>query len=325
MLSFQEIEKIVEKSAQVANHPAQPVNLYAPIDYMLSIGGKRVRPILCLTTFNLFSDNLDRHVIFPAFALEVFHEFTLIHDDIMDKSDTRRGQLTVHRKWNDNVAILSGDVMFILSYKYLAECPAFCRSEVYDLFTKTAIEVCEGQQLDMDFEEKPFITMEDYLRMIGLKTAVLIASSAKMGAILAGRPKRECDAIYDYGYQLGMAFQITDDYLDTFGNEKLFGKKIGGDITNNKKTWLLVETFRRASAEQKKRLNEIMAMGPDKREEKISEMRQLYVATGTKEAALSTISDYYSHAMDALAPAGLDSEQTARLSFFAEKIIDREK
>ena len=168
MLSFQEIEKIVEKSAKVVNHSGQPANLYAPIDYMLSIGGKRVRPILCLIIYNLYSNNLDRNVIFPAFALEVFHEFTLIHDDIMDKSDTRRGQPTVHKKWNDNVALLSGDVMFILSYKYLAECPSFCKSEVYDLFTKTAIEVCEGQQLDMDFENKSFITMEDYLGMISL-------------------------------------------------------------------------------------------------------------------------------------------------------------
>lgn len=325
MLSFQEIEKIVEKSAKVVNHSGQPANLYAPIDYMLSIGGKRVRPILCLIIYNLYSNNLDRNVIFPAFALEVFHEFTLIHDDIMDKSDTRRGQPTVHKKWNDNVALLSGDVMFILSYKYLAECPSFCKSEVYDLFTKTAIEVCEGQQLDMDFENKSFITMEDYLGMISLKTAVLLACSAKMGAIMAGRPQKECNALYDYGYQLGMAFQITDDYLDTFGDEKVFGKKIGGDIANNKKTWLLVEAFKRADSAQKARLSEIMSIGLCQKETKIQQMQQLYVETGVKDAALSVIGDYYSKAMNALAPAGLDEEQTARLSFFAEKIIGREK
>ena len=325
MLSFQEIEKIVEKSAKVVNHSGQPANLYAPIDYMLSIGGKRVRPILCLIIYNLYSNNLDRNVIFPAFALEVFHEFTLIHDDIMDKSDTRRGQPTVHKKWNDNVALLSGDVMFILSYKYLAECPSFCKSEVYDLFTKTAIEVCEGQQLDMDFENKPFITMEDYLGMISLKTAVLLACSAKMGAIMAGRPQKECNALYDYGYQLGMAFQITDDYLDTFGDEKVFGKKIGGDIANNKKTWLLVEAFKRADSAQKARLSEIMSIGLWQKETKIQQMQQLYVETGVKDAALSVIGDYYSKAMNALAPAGLDEEQTARLGFFAEKIIGREK
>lgn len=325
MLSFQEIEIIVEKSARVVNHPGQPANLYAPIDYMLSIGGKRVRPILCLIIYNLYSNNLDRNVIFPAFALEVFHEFTLIHDDIMDKSDTRRGQPTVHKKWNDNVALLSGDVMFILSYKYLAECPSFCKSEVYDLFTKTAIEVCEGQQLDMDFENKSFITMEDYLGMISLKTAVLLACSAKMGAIMAGRPQKECNALYDYGYQLGMAFQITDDYLDTFGDEKVFGKKIGGDIANNKKTWLLVEAFKRADSAQKARLSEIMSIGLWQKETKIQQMQQLYVETGVKDAALSVIGDYYSKAMNALAPAGLNEEQTARLGFFAEKIIGREK
>jgi len=325
MLSFQEIDKIVEKSAMIANHSSEPANLYDPIDYMLAIGGKRVRPKLCLTIFNLFSDNLDRNVIFPAFALEVFHEFTLIHDDIMDKSDTRRGQATVHKKWNDNVAILSGDVMSILAYKYLSECSFECHGKVFDQFTKTAIEVCEGQQLDMDFEGEPFITMEDYLGMIGLKTAVLIACSAKMGALLAGRSAEECEAIYDYGYQLGMAFQITDDYLDTFGDEKLFGKKIGGDISNNKKTWLLVETFRRADASQKAELNRILSMGEDKVEEKISLMQKLYVETGVKDAALEAIGDYYSKAMNALAPASLNSEQTERLSVFAEKIIYREK
>lgn len=325
MFTFEEIEKIVDKSAMVVNHSRQPENLYNPIDYMLAIGGKRVRPKLCLTIFNLFSDALDRNVIFPAFALEVFHEFTLIHDDIMDKSDTRRGQLTVHKKWNDNIAILSGDVMSILSYKYLAECPPACQSKAFELFTRTAIEVCEGQQLDMDYEDQPFITMDDYLGMIGLKTAVLIACSAKMGAILAGRSDRECEAVYNYGYQLGMAFQITDDYLDTFGDEKLFGKKIGGDISNNKKTWLLVETFKRVDAVRKADLEKILSMGPEAREAKIARMQQLYTEMGIKEAALSAIGDYYSKAMDALAPAGLNAEQIERLSFFANKIIHREK
>ena len=325
MFTFEEIEKIVEKSAMVVNHNRRPENLYDPIDYMLSIGGKRLRPRLCLTIYNLYSDNLDRNVIFPSLALEVFHEFTLIHDDIMDKSDTRRGQATVHKKWNDNVAILSGDVMSILSYKYLSECrPEFYKS-AFNLFTKTAIEVCEGQQLDMDFEDKPFITMDDYLGMIGLKTAVLIACSAKMGAVLAARPEQECSAIYDYGYQLGMAFQITDDYLDTFGDEKIFGKKIGGDISNNKKTWLLVETFRRASAVQKVRLENILAMGPELRGEKVRLMQELYVETGVKAAALEAIDKYYGKAMDALAPAGLDAEQTERLGLFAKQIIHREK
>lgn len=325
MFTTEEIGRILEKSAMVSNHMATPENLYAPIDYMLAIGGKRVRPRICLIVYNLFSDNIGREVIFPALALEVFHEFTLIHDDIMDEADTRRGQPTVHRKWNENIAILSGDAMSILAYKYIAEAPKEYLSQLLDLFTKTAMEVCEGQQYDMDFEDLPFITMEDYMSMIGLKTAVLIACSAKMGAIMAGRSAQECDAIYNYGYQLGIAFQITDDYLDTFGNEKIFGKRIGGDIANNKKTWLLVETFKRASAQDKEVLEKIMALGEDSFDEKVAAMKDLYIRLGIKESAEKTIDEYYRKAMDALAPANLDEPQTQRLGFVANMLIHREK
>ena len=325
MYTLEEIDRILENSARLQNISREPATLYDPLDYMMSIGGKRIRPKLCLLSYNLLSDDFQRPVIFPAMALEVFHEFTLIHDDIMDRSDTRRGCPTVYKKWNENVAILSGDVMSILAYKYLAYAPQAVLPKVLDLFSTTAMQVCEGQQYDMDYESLPFITREDYLGMIGLKTAVLLACSAKMGALIGGGSKAVCDALYEFGYQLGIAFQITDDYLDTFGNEKVFGKKIGGDIVNNKKTWLLVECFRRATGEQKCQLEKLLQLGEDQREEKVEAVRDLYGVLGVKEAAASEILSYHKKAMDVLATTGLPADRTRYLAQFAEEIIHREK
>ena len=325
MYTQQEIDSIITRAIMGLNCGDEPQNLYGPIEYMLSIGGKRIRPRLCLTAYNLFSDNVGNEVVYPAIALEVFHEFTLIHDDIMDNSDTRRGQQTVYRKWGGNVAILSGDVMSILSYKYLGHCRSEVLPSAMELFTTTAVQVCEGQQYDMDFEEAPFITMDDYMSMIGLKTAVLIACSVKMGALLAGAPRHMCDALYEFGYKLGLAFQITDDYLDTFGNEKIFGKKIGGDIMNNKKTWLLVEGFRQATDEQKHRMHAIMAMDGEDRAGKIAAMQELYVELGVQESAGKAILQYHREAMEALEGAGFDEAQMEVLSAVAEQMIHREK
>lgn len=325
MYTLQEIDRILENFARLQNISREPATLYEPLDYMMSIGGKRIRPKLCLLTANLLSDDFRNPLIFPAMALEVFHEFTLIHDDIMDRSDTRRGCPTVYKKWDENVAILSGDVMSILAYKYLAYAPQAVLPQVLDLFTTTAMQVCEGQQYDMDFETLPFITMDDYLSMIGLKTAVLLACSAKMGALIAGASKEACNALYDFGYQLGVAFQITDDYLDTFGNEKVFGKKIGGDIVNNKKTWLLVECLRRVSGQRKQELEKLLQLGEDKCQEKVEAVRNLYVELGVKEAAAAAILVYHKKAMDALAASGFDPAQTRILAQFAEELIHREK
>ena len=325
MYTLQEIDRILENFARLQNISREPATLYEPLDYMMSIGGKRIRPKLCLLTANLLSDDFRNPLIFPAMALEVFHEFTLIHDDIMDRSDTRRGCPTVYKKWDENVAILSGDVMSILAYKYLAYAPQAVLPQVLELFTTTAMQVCEGQQYDMDFETLPFITMDDYLSMIGLKTAVLLACSAKMGALIAGASKEACNALYDFGYQLGVAFQITDDYLDTFGNEKVFGKKIGGDIVNNKKTWLLVECLRRVSGQRKQELEKLLQLGEDKRQEKVEAVRNLYVELGVKEAAAAAILVYHKKAMDALAASGFDPAQTRILAQFAEELIHREK
>ena len=325
MYTLQEIDRILENFARLQNISREPATLYEPLDYMMSIGGKRIRPKLCLLTANLLSDDFRNPLIFPAMALEVFHEFTLIHDDIMDRSDTRRGCPTVYKKWDENVAILSGDVMSILAYKYLAYAPQAVLPQVLELFTTTAMQVCEGQQYDMDFETLPFITMDDYLSMIGLKTAVLLACSAKMGALIAGASKEACNALYDFGYQLGVAFQITDEYLDTFGNEKVFGKKIGGDIVNNKKTWLLVECLRRVSGQRKQELEKLLQLGEDKRQEKVEAVRNLYVELGVKEAAAAAILVYHKKAMDALAASGFDPAQTRILAQFAEELIHREK
>ena len=325
MYTLEEIDRILENCVKLQHISREPANLYEPLDYMMSIGGKRIRPKLCLLTYNLLSDDLNNAILFPAMALEIFHEFTLIHDDIMDRSDTRRGCPTVYRKWNENVAILSGDAMSILAYRYLSYAPEKVLPQALDLFSETAMQVCEGQQYDMDFEDLPFITREDYLEMIGLKTAVLVACSAKMGALIAGAPAEACEALYRFGYQLGIAFQITDDYLDTFGNEKVFGKKIGGDIVNNKKTWLLVESLRRADGDRKQQLENLMLQGEEARSEKVPAVRSLYIDLGVKEAAEAEILVYHRKAMEALSGAGFAPEQTRYLEQFAEALIHREK
>ena len=235
MITETHIESAIKELFGGLDFAAEPAGLYDPLRYMMNIGGKRIRPRLCLTTYALYKDSFNEEILSPAAAIEIFHSFTLIHDDIMDKADVRRGVPTVYRKWNENTAILSGDVMSIESYKFLAKAPAEVLPKALDLFSKTAAEVCEGQQYDMDFENEDSVPMESYLKMIGLKTAVLIACSAKLGALIAGANDTECDLLYKYGYDLGLAFQIADDWLDTYADPKVFGKAIGGDILNNKK------------------------------------------------------------------------------------------
>ena len=325
MYTLEEIDRILDHCAHLRNLDREPANLYDPIGYMMSMGGKRIRPKLCLLACNLLKEELTDPVLFPAMALEIFHEFTLIHDDIMDRSDTRRGRPTVYKKWDENVAILSGDVMSILAYRYLSYAPADVLPQIFDLFTTTATEVCEGQMFDMNYETLPFITMDDYLAMIGLKTAVLLACSTKMGGLLGGASPEACQALYDFGYQLGIAFQITDDYLDTFGNEKVFGKKIGGDILNNKKTWLLVESFRRADITRKKTLESLLKMEADDPAAKIDAVRQLYVDLGVREAAEAEILAWHRKSLEALARAGFDPARTTEIETFAQQLIHREK
>lgn len=325
MLNLNEIGQLVEKTLFTLELEKEPKELYGPIAYILSIGGKRIRPKMCLATYSLFSNKVDRDILYPAIALDVFHAFTLIHDDIMDKADMRRGQLTIHKKWNDNIAILSGDVMSIQAYEYMAYAPQEVLPAVMKVFTKTAIEVCEGQQYDMNFEDTPFITMDDYLKMIGLKTAVLIACSAKIGALIGGASEAQAQALYDFGYQLGIAFQITDDYLDVYADPNVFGKNIGGDITNNKKSWLLVKTMKDAQGEDKEELNAILALSEECAEEKISRMKALYAKLDIASAAEAEIEKYYSAALASLDKLDLDQEKRGIMEEFAHQIVKRQK
>ena len=227
-----QINELVKRLFDGIEFTREPAGLYDPLRYMIAIGGKRIRPRLCLTAYSFFSDTFDEGILAPASALEVFHSFTLMHDDIMDRSPLRRGVPTVWKKWNEDTAILSGDVMLIDAYQRIAKAPHAVLDRVMALFSRTAAQVCDGQQYDMEFESLQEVPMEEYNKMIGLKTAVLLACSAAMGALIGGASQAECDALYQYGYELGMAFQVADDYLDAFGDEKVFGKPIGGDIVN---------------------------------------------------------------------------------------------
>ena len=305
----------------------EPKGLYDPLRYMIEIGGKRIRPRLCLTTYSLFKDGFPENILGPAAALEVFHSFTLIHDDIMDKADVRRGVPTVYRKWDENTAILSGDVMSIESYKLIAKAPAEVLPEALGLFSKTAAEVCEGQQYDMDFEDLECVPMSDYLKMIGLKTAVLIACSAKMGAVVAGAPEEACELLYRYGYDLGLAFQIADDWLDTYGDPAVFGKAIGGDIVNNKKSWLMTRAFEKAG-EMREDLLAAMAMPVhtgEHRSAKIDAVKGIYNRLGVGEEAKQEISRLHDQAMGYIAQLGLAPEKAALLENYAKKLIGRTK
>lgn len=316
-----EIKDIVSTLFADIQFEKEPAGLYDPLRYMVSIGGKRIRPTLCLLTYLLYRDDINEAILEPAAALEVFHSFTLIHDDIMDKSPLRRGQDTVWKKWNEDTAILSGDVMQIDAYKRLAKAPADKIGSALDLFSKTAAQVCEGQQYDMEFENRAEVKMEDYAKMIGLKTAVLIACSAKMGALIAGAPAKDCEALYRYGYELGMAFQVADDYLDAFGDEKVFGKPIGGDIVNKKKSWLTVRTLEKTS--DKKAFLEAMQLPADtprQKAAKVAKVKAIYVACGVDKDAKAEIVRYSERAMEAV-----KDFQAEPLRDFAEKLVGRAK
>ncbi len=303
----------------------EPRGLYDPLRYMMEIGGKRIRPRLCLTAYALFKDSFSEEILSPAAALEVFHSFTLIHDDIMDKADVRRGVPTVYRRWDENTAILSGDVMSIESYKLIAKAPCSVLREALNLFSTTAAEVCEGQQFDMDFEDMECVPMQDYMKMIGLKTAVLIACSAKMGAIIAGASEAECELLYKYGYDLGLAFQIADDWLDTYGDPAVFGKAIGGDIVNNKKSWLMTHAFE-VAAERRSDLVAAMAMPVGNEEEKaakIAAVKSIYDSLGVGEKAKEEIARLHESALGYARELNLSDEAYEMLHNYAAKLIGR--
>ena len=299
-----------------------PEGLYDPLRYMISIGGKRIRPRLCLTTYGIYQNELTPQILEPAAGLEVFHTFTLIHDDIMDRSPLRRGHDTVWKKWNEDTAILSGDVMCIDAYKRIAKAPAAVLPEVLGLFSKTASEVCDGQQLDMDFEKRSRVSMNEYMQMIGLKTGVLLACSAQMGALIGGADKWSQECFYDFGYYLGLAFQVADDYLDAYGDQKVFGKPIGGDILNGKKSWLTVKA-QEMGAEG---LEEALTAPAGTEEEKcakIARVKAIYDSVGIADAARKAIGDLSTRAIFKGTDARMDGDGQQALKDFAHSLIGR--
>ena len=328
MVQESHLENTLNEMFSNLKFTAEPAGLYDPLRYMIEIGGKRIRPRLCLLTYSLFKDEFTEEILSPAAAIEVFHSFTLIHDDIMDKADVRRGVPTVYKKWNENTAILSGDVMSIESYKMLAKAPAAVLPEALRLFSTTAAEVCEGQQYDMDFENMAQVPMADYMKMIGLKTAVLIACSAKMGALIGGASSEKADLLYRFGYDLGLAFQITDDWLDTFGDTRIFGKAIGGDILNNKKTWLMIQAQNNASPAELEALAAAMEMPISTDEEKaakIAAVKDLYAQLGVEQQAKEEIVRLHNQAMEYVDRLGLTEEKQEAIRHYAETLLGRSK
>ena len=299
-----------------------PEGLYDPLRYMIAIGGKRIRPRLCLATYGIFADELTPQILEPAAGLEVFHTFTLIHDDIMDRSSLRRGHETVWKKWDEDTAILSGDVMFIDSHKRIAKAPEAVLSRALDLFTKTAAEVCDGQQMDMDFEKRDRVSMNEYMQMIGLKTGVLIACSAQMGALIGGADQWSQDCMYEYGYYLGLAFQVADDYLDAYGDEKVFGKPIGGDILNGKKSWLTVKAME-LGADGLEEALAMPAQTPEEKAAKIARVKSIYDSVGIPEAARKAIGDLSTRAIFKGTDARMGGDGMQVLQDFAHSLIGR--
>lgn len=269
----------------------EPKYLYEPVKYALSAGGKRIRPILCLMSTEMFGGNIDNSIN-SALGLEIFHNFTLLHDDIMDNSDLRRGRPTVHKKWTENIAILSGDLMSLVACRCASKSP-INTDKVLDTFLQTAIEICEGQQYDMDFESEENVSVDDYLKMINLKTAVLLAGSLKIGALIAGASTDDCENIYQYGRYAGLAFQLQDDLLDTYGDEKVFGKPIGGDIAENKKTFLLINAMNQAQGEEKKELLKWISAENFDRKEKYDAVKSIYDRLNIKDLTISKIEECY--------------------------------
>jgi geranylgeranyl diphosphate synthase type II len=311
---------IVSRLSKLENR--MPDTLYAPVIYSMGVGGKRIRPVLLLMAYNLFSGSIT-DALPAALSLEFFHNFTLLHDDIMDKAPVRRNKPTVHVRYSENSAILSGDAMAFLSYRYLLESASDRMMEVLQLFTETALEVCEGQQYDMDFEQSDTVTEPEYLKMIRLKTAVLLGCSLKAGALLAGAHDNDCQALYDFGIHLGMGFQLQDDWLDSFGNQELFGKKIGGDIVANKKTYLLIKAIERANIDQKAALTSWLNAENFNLEEKIESVLQIYNQLGINEATIAQIDHYFNQARIILDDLSVDESRKGPLKELAGNMMRR--
>ena len=324
MYTQEELKDIVNKAILNITYEDGAERLYEPVKYILSIGGKRLRPIMTLMACNLFSDSVDSAIV-PSIGLEVFHNFTLVHDDIMDRSVVRRGSETVHKRWNVNQAILSGDVMAFVANDCIVQAPVDVMPKVLKIYNKVARQVCIGQQLDMNFETTPYVSHDDYLKMVELKTAVLIAGALKIGALIGGANSTDCDLIYSFGLNLGLAFQVQDDLLDTFGDPKVFGKKIGGDIVANKKTLLLIKAFEMASGSDLKRLQELSSVSYVDPDKKIEAIKDIYNNLNIKDWAEDLARQYIDRAYISLDSILITPSRKEELQTLASNLIGRNR
>lgn len=322
MKSFDEITQLVSAEISKLDWTKEPQGLYAPIAYVLSLGGKRIRPAMTLMACELFNNDLQL-AIAPALGIEVFHNFTLLHDDIMDKAPIRRSKPTVHVKWDDNTAILSGDVMQIAAYQLISKTPDQYLKQVLDLFSNTAAEICEGQQLDVDFEHRLKVEADEYLEMIRLKTAVLLGCSFKTGAIIGGASAADADLLYSFGVNIGLAFQLKDDLLDVYGDEATFGKKIGGDILCNKKTFLLIHALEMANGEIKDELLRWLNIDDYRADDKIIAVTNIYNILGVKKICEDKMSFFYEKAVANLNELVVDDNKKQELRKLAQKLMSR--
>ena len=319
MKSIQELSSLISGELSSIKYPKTPLSLYEPIEYILDLGGKRMRPILVLMAYQLFDKNIEK-AISPALAIEVFHNFTLLHDDIMDNAPLRRGQKTVHEKWNSNVAILSGDTMLVQAYQLMAEVDNAIVKQVLAVFSKAAIEVCEGQQWDMDFETQSDVSISDYLKMIEYKTAVLLGAALQIGGITAGASKEEQNHLYAFGRDLGIAFQLKDDLLDAFGDAETFGKQVGGDIMANKKTYLYLKALALADGTQRANLEQYFSTN-DTSQLKVDAVKIIFSNLEIPDLTTNLIREYHARAMENL--AAINSENKEPLLAFSALLMDR--
>ncbi len=324
LYSLDELQEIIslKLEEEIFNSKPEPNGLYEPIRYLLALGGKRIRPALTLMAFNMYSEKIE-NAIDAAIALEVFHNFTLMHDDIMDNAEMRRGKTTVHIKYNTNTAILSGDAMMVLANQYIAKTPVEVLKPVFEVFNQTAMEVCEGQQYDMNFETLTQVSESEYIKMIRLKTSVLLAGALKIGAIIGGADQADTEALYRFGVNLGLAFQIKDDYLDVFGDERVFGKKIGGDILANKKTFLLIKALETVQGTTKDRLLEQISTTEAIPEEKIKLVTDIYRELNIDNVAKEKMNYFYTNAMLAFEQIKVNELFKTELRKLTGQLIER--
>mgnify|MGYP002623934758 CR=1 FL=1 len=323
MYNSEEILKKVNDALEALPYDRRPQSLYDPIRYVLSLGGKRIRPVLMLLSYSLFKERPE-DIMMQALGLETYHNYTLLHDDLMDNADLRRGHQTVHKRWDANTAILSGDSMLVLAYQRVAQCDARHLPAVLGLFTETALEIGEGQQYDMDFETRNDVTVEEYIEMIRLKTSVLLACALKMGAILADASEEDAQLLYKVGEQVGLAFQLQDDLLDVYGNPEVFGKAIGGDITSNKKTYMLINAINRANSEQREELMHWIEAKEFDRQEKIAAVTRLYDEIGIRQLCEEKINFFFEEARQYLDRVNVPEERKQSLSQYANSLMKRE-